>query len=97
MKNITDSALDITKGFLTNRDINFKIQREEAKIPNVLADPARLRDVLDIVMSNVEEALNNELNDHFVKKAVEVIHNNMQNLDFDKESFAMEMCNYGRL
>ena len=40
VKNITDSALDITKGFLTNRDINFKIQREEAKIPNVLADPA---------------------------------------------------------
>ncbi len=33
VKNITDSALDITKGFLTNRDINFKIQREEAKIP----------------------------------------------------------------
>ena len=46
VKNITDSALDITKGFLTNRDINFKIRREEAKIPNVLADPARLRDVL---------------------------------------------------
>ena len=33
LKSITDSALDITKGFLTNRDISFKIQREEAKIP----------------------------------------------------------------
>ena len=42
VKNITDSALDIIKGFLTNRDINFKIQCEDAKIPNVLADPARL-------------------------------------------------------
>ena len=52
VKNITDSALDITKGFLTNRDINFKIQREEAKIPNVLADPARLRDVLINILSN---------------------------------------------
>ena len=52
VKNITDSALDITKGFLTNRDINFKIQREEAKIPNVLADPARLRDVLVNILSN---------------------------------------------
>ena len=41
--------------------------------------------------------LNNELNDHFVKKAVEVIHNNMQNLDFDKESFAMEMHVSGSL
>ena len=45
VKNITDSALDIIKGFLTNKDINFKIQREDAKIPNVLSDPARLRDV----------------------------------------------------
>lgn len=52
VKNITDSALDITKGFLTNRDINFKIQSEEAKIPNVLADPARLRDVLVNILSN---------------------------------------------
>ena len=52
VKSITDSALDITKGFLTNRDINFKIQREEAKIPNVLADPVRLRDVLVNILSN---------------------------------------------
>lgn len=52
VKNITDSALDIIKGFLTNRDINFKIQREDAKIPNVLADPARLRDVLVNILSN---------------------------------------------
>ncbi len=52
VKSITDSALDITKGFLTNRDINFKIQREEAKLPNVLADPVRLRDVLVNILSN---------------------------------------------
>ena len=52
VKSITDSVLDITKGFLTNRDINFKIQREEAKIPNVLADPVRLRDVLVNILSN---------------------------------------------
>jgi DNA-binding response OmpR family regulator len=31
------------------------------------------------------------------EKAVEVIHNNMQNLDFDKESFAMEMHVSGSL
>ena len=43
---------DITKGFLTNRDISFKIQREEAKIPNVLVDPVRLRDVLVNILSN---------------------------------------------
>ena len=52
VKSITDSALDIIKGFLTNRDINFKIQCEDAKIPNVLADPARLRDVLVNILSN---------------------------------------------
>ena len=52
LKSITDFALDITKGFLTNRDISFKIQREEAKIPNVLVDPVRLRDVLVNILSN---------------------------------------------
>ena len=52
VKSITDSALNITKGFLTNRDINFKIQRKEAKLPNVLADPVRLRDVLVNILSN---------------------------------------------
>ena len=52
LKSITDSALDITKGFLTNRDISFKIQREEAKIPNVLVDSVRLRDVLVNILSN---------------------------------------------
>ena len=46
---------------------------------------------------NQQVILDNELNDHFVKKAVEVIHNNMQNLDFDKESFAMEMHVSGSL
>ena len=52
LKSITDSALDVTKGFLTNRDISFKIQREETKIPNVLVDPVRLRDVLVNILSN---------------------------------------------
>ena len=52
VKKVTDSVLDITKGFLTNRNINFEIQREEAKIPNVLADPVRLRDVLVNILSN---------------------------------------------
>ena len=52
LKSITDSALDITKGFLTNRDISFKIQHEEAKIPNVLVDSVRLRDVLVNILSN---------------------------------------------
>lgn len=35
--------------------------------------------------------LSNELNDAFVKKAVEVIYQNIQNFNFDKDSFAMEM------
>lgn len=35
--------------------------------------------------------LSNELNDRFVKKAVEVVHNNILNSEFDKENFAMEM------
>lgn len=35
--------------------------------------------------------LTNALNDSFVKKAVEVIQDNMQNKAFDKDSFALEM------
>lgn len=41
--------------------------------------------------------LANELNDHFVRRAVEVIQNNMQNLEFDKDNFAMEMHVSGSL
>ena len=54
VKNITDSALDIIKGFLTNRDINFKIQRgfsvKKQRFQMYLR--IRLCDVLVNILSN---------------------------------------------
>ena len=52
LQSVTDSALDIAKGFLLNRNITFNIQQEESKPPNVLADSTHLRDVLVNILSN---------------------------------------------
>ena len=58
--------------------MSHEIQREEAKIPNVLADPVRLRDVL---------ALDAGMNAHLSKPIVidEVIKTILRHVHFDKE------------
>ena len=83
----------ITKPF----DISLLEQRIKSLMRN--REIVRERALKLIKPENDEQQviLANELNDQFVKKAVEVIHNNMQNLDFDKESFAMEMHVSGSL
>ena len=79
----------------------FDISLLEQRIKSLMRNREIVREkALKLIKSDNDEQqviLNNELNDHFVKKAVEVIHNNMQNLDFDKESFAMEMHVSGSL
>ena len=52
LKTIMDSVLNITKGFLTGRDISLKVQREDAQLPNVLADAVHLQDVMVNILSN---------------------------------------------
>ncbi|MDE8697973.1 hypothetical protein PZH42_28525, partial [Bacteroides cellulosilyticus] len=73
----------------------FDISLLEQRIKSLMRTREIVRErALKLIKSdndNQQVILDNELNDHFVKKAVDVIHNNMQNLDFDKESFAMEM------
>ena len=49
---ITETVLNIAKGFLTNRDIAFHISRAEIKNPYVLADAVRIREVLVNILSN---------------------------------------------
>ena len=79
----------------------FDISLLEQRIKSLMRNREIVREkALKLIKSDNDEQqviLANELNDQFVKKAVEVIHNNMQNLDFDKESFAMEMHVSGSL
>ena len=49
---IADVVLDITHGFLCNRDITFEVKRVNLKHPYVLADAARIREVLVNILSN---------------------------------------------
>lgn len=49
---VTDVVLDITNGFLLNRDLTFKVQRTKLETPYVLADPVRIREVLVNILSN---------------------------------------------
>lgn len=73
----------------------FDISLLEQRIKSLVRNREIVRDkalkLIERKEDNQQAILNNELNDRFVKKAVEVIHNNMQNPEFDKESFAMEM------
>ena len=49
---ITDTVLDITRGFLSNRDIAFRVQRVRLPHLYVLADVVRIREVLVNILSN---------------------------------------------
>ncbi|MGN0979796.1 MAG: ATP-binding protein [Candidatus Avoscillospira sp.] len=49
---VADVVLDITHGFLSNRDITFDVRRVNLKHPYVLADAVRIREVLVNILSN---------------------------------------------
>ena len=49
---ITDSVLDITNGFLINRDIKLNIHRDEPEKFYVLTDEVRIREILINIISN---------------------------------------------
>ena len=49
---IADVVLDITHGFLSNRDIDFRVRRVNLDHPYVLADAVRIREVLVNILSN---------------------------------------------
>ncbi|MCI5902874.1 MAG: transporter substrate-binding domain-containing protein [Blautia sp.] len=49
---VTDVVLDITNGFLINRDLKFTVNRAKLEKPYVLADAVRIREVLVNILSN---------------------------------------------
>ena len=49
---VSDVVLDITRGFLSNRDIEFVVRRASLAHPYVLADAVRIREVLVNILSN---------------------------------------------
>ena len=49
---VADVVLDITRGFLSNRDITLEVRREKPENPYVLADAVRMREVLVNILSN---------------------------------------------
>lgn len=49
---ITDVVLDITNGFLTNRDVTLKVKRDSPGSLYVMADSVKIREVLVNILSN---------------------------------------------
>ena len=49
---VADMVMDITYGFLSNRNITFHVRREKPENPYVLADAVRIREVLVNILGN---------------------------------------------
>ena len=49
---VADVVLDITHGFLFNRDIDLRVERVDLEHPYVLADAVRIREILVNILSN---------------------------------------------
>ncbi|MGN0078390.1 MAG: ATP-binding protein [Coriobacteriales bacterium] len=49
---VTDTVLDITRGFLSGRDIRFELHRTPLATPYVMADPIRIREILVNILGN---------------------------------------------
>ena len=49
---VTDSAVEIARGFLINRDLQFVVHRDEPETRYVLADEVRIREILINILSN---------------------------------------------
>lgn len=77
----------ITKPF----DVSLLKQRIESLVRNREIVREKTLKLAGQKENDEQLILGNELNDSFVKKAVEVVHNNILNSEFDKESFAKEM------
>ena len=49
---VTDSVLEITKGVLLNRELNFEVHREPLQNPYVMTEPVRIREILVNILNN---------------------------------------------
>jgi DNA-binding response OmpR family regulator len=75
----------LTKPF----DMTLLIHRIKSIIQNRVA--VRERAMIRPTVNRSEPILQNKLNDKFVKMALEVVHANMANSNFDKDAFAYQM------
>ena len=49
---VTDSVIEITKGVLLNRGLNFEVHREPLQNPYVMTEPVRIREILVNILNN---------------------------------------------
>ena len=49
---VTDSVIEITKGMLLNRELNFEVHREPLQNPYVMTEPVRIREILVNILNN---------------------------------------------
>ena len=49
---VTDSVLNITRGFLINRELELVVHREKPDMPYIMADEVRIREILINILSN---------------------------------------------
>lgn len=49
---ITDTALNVTAGLLSHRNLTFQVDREKPENPYVMADAVRIREILVNILSN---------------------------------------------
>ena len=55
---VTDAVLAIIEGFLSERDLNFCVERKKLDYPYVFADPVRIREILVNILSNAVKFTN---------------------------------------
>ena len=49
---LTDSVIEIVKGMLLNRELNFEVHREPLQNPYVMTEPVRIREILVNILNN---------------------------------------------
>ena len=49
---VTDSVIEIVRGMLLNRELNFEVHREPLQNPYVMTEPVRIREILVNILNN---------------------------------------------
>ena len=49
---VTDSVIEIVKGMILNRKLNFEVHREPLQNPYVMTEPVRIREILVNILNN---------------------------------------------
>ena len=49
---VTDSVIEIVKGMILNRELNFEVHREPLQNPYIMTEPVRIREILVNILNN---------------------------------------------